>query len=458
VIDAMSHGTRFLHRLHAALMPDYNRAAAVYWWMLILAGAVAIGMAIHEAALRPLQSQLQIVAVCIASALAGGFPIPLRGTKSSFSAAEIFIFLALLYVGLDAACLAAATEAFVASARTSKRWTSRFVSPAVAAFSIGVAGWIFLEVSSALQSRQLYGEGALLGLLPVVAVVYFLLTSFMVRMVLHLKSEQPLRVGVLLGSFGWIGTTYAANAFIAALLYLTARHAGAIVLLAAGPMIALLLTTLHFHFRQREAEAAEAAARVEAAEREAAQSARHNEELRRIAGDGRTSLVDRKHFLERLAKAFERDGRTFAVIYVDVDRFKRINDTLGHAAGEEFLVHVANRIQRRLRRSDLVGSLDGDEFAVIAKDVQGDRVIELARRLLEALALPYAVGGVTVNSSASIGVTFTSYGYEGPDEALRDAIGAVQRAKALGGGRVVVHHPDVLQRTPAAEGKALIDA
>src|SRR5258706_524253 len=90
----------------------------------------------------------------------------LRGTKSSFSAAEIFIFLALLYVGLDAACLAAAAEAFVASARTSKRWTSRLVSPAVAALSIGVTGWIFLEVANALQSRELYGEGTLLGLLP----------------------------------------------------------------------------------------------------------------------------------------------------------------------------------------------------------------------------------------------------------------------------------------------------
>jgi diguanylate cyclase (GGDEF)-like protein len=442
-------------------MPDYNRAAAAYWWCLILVGVVVIGGAIHEASLRPLGSQLQILAACIASALAGTFPIPLRGTKSSFSAAEIFIFLALLYVGLDAACLAAAAEAFVASMRTSKRWTSRLVSPAVAALSIGVAGWIFLEAVSALESRGLRGEGVLLGLLPAIALVYFLLTSSMVRMVLHLKSGTPLRLETLLGSFGWIGSVYAANAFIAALLYVTARHAGAIVLLAAGPMIALLLTTLHFHFRQREAEAAEAAARVEAAEREAAQSARHNEELRRIAGDGRTSLVDRKHFLERLAKVFERDGRihsTFAVIYVDVDRFRRINDTLGHAAGEEFLVHVANRIQRRLRRGDLVGSLDGDEFAVIAKDVHGDQVIELARRLLQSLALPYAVGGVTVDATVSIGVTFTGFGYEGPDEVLRDAIGAVQRAKALGGGQIVVHHPDVLQRTPVPEQNELLGA
>src|SRR5258706_3109608 len=417
-------------------------------------------MAIHEASLRPLPSQLQIVAVCIASMLAGGFPVPLRGTKSSFSAAEIFIFLALLYVGLDAACLAAAAEAFVASARTSKRWTSRLVSPAVAALSIGVTGWIFLEVANALQSRELYGEGTLLGLLPATAVVYFLLTGLLVRMVLHLKAEKPLRLGVLLGSFGWIGSTYAASAFIAALLYLTARHAGAIVLLAAGPMIALLLATLHFHFRQREAEAAEARARVEAAEQAAAQTERHNAELRRIAGDGRTSLVDRRHFVERLAGALGREGRIhrgFAVVYLDVDRFRHINDTLGYAAGEEFLVHVANRIQRCLRRCDLVGSLDGDEFAVLLRDLDRDQVVELAKRFLEALARPYAVGGVTVESSASIGVTFSDYGYEGSDEMLRDAHAAMHRAKSQGGARYAVHHPDVLQRTAAPERNALLD-
>jgi diguanylate cyclase (GGDEF)-like protein len=454
-------GMQLLQRLHATLMPDYNRAAATYWWVLILVGGTVTAVATYHAALRPFPVQLQILAVCVASTVAGAFPVPLPGTRSSFSAAEIFIFLGLLYVGVDAACLAAAAEAFVASMRTSKRWTSRLVSPAVAAFSIGLTGLLFLQLAAALDSRQVNGEGTLLGLLPATAVVHFLFTSWLVRMVLHLKSEKPLRLQALLGSFGWIGSVYAGNAFIAALLYLTARHAGAIVLLAAGPMIVLLLTTLHFHFRQREAEAAEAQARVEAAEREAAQIARHNAELRRIAGDGLTSLVDRRRFLELLAELFERQGsnpRSFAVIYLDVDHFKRINEVLGHAAGEEFLVHVANRVQRRLRRSDWVGSLDGDEFAVLAKGVNRDQAIEMARRLLEALAKPYGVAGVTVESGASLGITFSEYGYQSADDMLRDAVAAVQQAKHLGGGRYVVHHPDVLQRTAVPERNALLGA
>ncbi|HYC35031.1 MAG TPA: GGDEF domain-containing protein [Usitatibacter sp.] len=456
----MTSGTRLLHRLHASLMPDYNRAAAAYWCGLILVGVAVLAVALHAASLRPAQVQLQILAVCVASMLAGGFPVPLPGTKSSFSAAEIFIFLALLYVGLDAACLAAAAEAFIASARTSKRWTSRLVSPAVAALSIGVTGGLFLQITAALEARQLYNDGTLLGLLPAMAVVHFLLTGWMVRMVLHLKSEKPLRIARLLGNFGWIGSTYAANAFIAALLFLTARQAGAIVLLAAGPMIALLLTTLHFHFRQREAEAAQARALVEAAEREAAHTARHNAELRRVAG-GTGSLLDRAGFVERLAEVLQRDGgmhRAFAMVYLDVDRFRRIHETLGPAAGEEFLVHVANRIQRRVRGCDLVARLGDDEFTVLVRDVDGHRVAELARRLVKALARPYAVGGVTVESSTSIGITLGAYAYETPEDMLRDAHSAMCEAKSLGGARYVVHRPDVLQRIAVPEGSALLEA
>ena len=454
----MSRDTTFVRTLHAALMPDYNRAAAAYWWGLILVGATAIAVAIYHAALRPPDAQLQILAVCIASMVAGGFPVPLPGTKSSFSAAEIFIFLALLYVGLDAACLAAAGEAFVASSRTSKRWTSRLVSPAVAAFALGVTGWIFLEVANGMEARHVYGEGTLLALLPATAVVYFLLTGWLVRMVLHLKADKPLRLRVLLGSFGWIGSTYAANAFIAALLYLTARQAGAIVLLTAVPMIVLLLTTLHFHFRQREAEAAEAIARVEAAEAVAAHTARHNAELRRSADhDGMASLVDRRRFLDGIAEAFERQPRiqrSFAVMYLDIDDFKRINDTLGRAVGEELLVHAANRIVRRVRRCDVVARPGSDKFAVLVKDVHSEQIVELARRLLEGLTQPYAVG-IMVQSSASIGITLSEYGYQAPGDMLRDAEAAMSRAKSLGGARYVLHHPDVLQRTSVPERNAL---
>jgi diguanylate cyclase (GGDEF)-like protein len=457
----MSRDTTRLHALHAALMPDYNRAAAIYWWSLIVMGASVMAVAAFEASLRPLPVLLQIAAVCAGSMLAGAFPVRLPGHTCSVSAAEIFIFLALLYVGLDAAVLAAAAEAFVASARTSKRWTSRLVSPAVAAFSMAVTGWAFLLVADSLGSRQLHDAGTLLGLLPAAAVVHFLLTGWLVRMVLHLKADKPMRLRVLLGDFGWIGSTYAANAFIAGLLYLTARHAGAIVLLAAGPMIALLLTTVHFHFRQRQAEAAEAQARVDAAEAIAAQTARHNAELRRIADrDGMASVVDRRRFDECLAEVLAAQARVhrgFAVMHVEIDGFRRINETLGQSAGDELLVHAASRMQRRLRAYDLVGKLGDGGFVVLLKDLHREHVLAVARRLVEGLGQPYAVG-VTVECAASLGITLGEYGYQAPNDMLRDAAAAMTQAKSLGGARYVMHHPDVLQRTAVPERNALLGA
>jgi diguanylate cyclase (GGDEF)-like protein len=451
-----------LHRLHATLMPDYNRAAATFWWGLVLVGAAVIAVAIHQAWLRPLPVQLQVLAVCLASMLAGAFPVPLPGTKSSFSAAEIFIFLGLLYIGLDVACLAAAAEALVASSRTSKRWTSRLVSPAVAALSIGIAGWAFLRLTALLDAHGLYAQGTLLTLLPAAAIAYFLLTGWLLRMVLHLKTEKPLRLDALLGDFGWIGSTYAANAFLAGLLYLTARHAGEIVLLAAGPMVALLLMTVHFHFRQRQAEAAEAEARVESAERQAAQAARHNAELRRIASEqGTSALFDHQHFLDSLADTLARESsirRNHAVLYASFEHFKRIEATLGPAAGEEFLVHAGNRIQRRLRHCDLVGKLGGDEFAMLVMDVSRDQACDLAKRLLDALSLPYAVGGVTVENSVSLGVALSGHGYAGPQEMLRAAEAAMCQAITQGGRRYVVHQPDVLQPTEGPEKIPVLNA
>jgi diguanylate cyclase (GGDEF)-like protein len=224
-------------------------------------------------------------------------------------------------------------------------------------------------------------------------------------------------------------------------------------------MIALLLTTLHSHFRQRQAEAAEAQARVDAAEALAAQTARYNAELRRIAErDGLSSTVDRARFLVCLGEAFERKAciqRSFAVMYVDIDHFERMNETLGQAAGDELLVHAATRIQRRVRRRDVVGALGGHKFAVLVKDLHNERVAEVARRLLDGLAQPYAVG-VTVQSSASIGITLSDYGYQAPTDMLRDAEAAMSRAKSLGGARYVLHHPDVLQRTAVPERNELL--
>jgi diguanylate cyclase (GGDEF)-like protein/PAS domain S-box-containing protein len=171
--------------------------------------------------------------------------------------------------------------------------------------------------------------------------------------------------------------------------------------------------------------------------------------------DALTGLPNRRKFNQCLATAIDRvkadPNRRFALMYLDFDRFKLINDTLGHSAGDEFLVQVALRIGQNVRPTDIVARLGGDEFAILAEDHRDPHcAVELAERLMRTLQTPFVVGGSDVTVSASIGITFSSVGYHTPDEVLRDADIAMYRAKEGGRARYALFdsglHAQVGQR------------
>ena len=167
-------------------------------------------------------------------------------------------------------------------------------------------------------------------------------------------------------------------------------------------------------------------------------------ELRHIAyHDTLTDLANRNCFQERLSVAVERsrlDRRfNFAVMYLDLDRFKLVNDGLGHPAGDELLKEAARRLVACVRPKDLVARLGGDEFAILLEEPQHPTdVMALGERLLEMLKEPVCINGTEVRPLASIGVTFSDLGYREPDEMLRDADLAMYQAKAEGKGRMAL--------------------
>ena len=167
-------------------------------------------------------------------------------------------------------------------------------------------------------------------------------------------------------------------------------------------------------------------------------------ELHHIAyHDPLTDLANRNCFNERLSVAVERsrsDRRYgFAVMVLDLDRFKLVNDSLGHPAGDELLKEVARRLAACVRPRDLVARLGGDEFAILLEDTQShDDAVRLGERLLQALARPAQINGTEVRPQASIGLTFSDMGYREPDEVLRDADLAMYQAKAGGKGRLAL--------------------
>jgi diguanylate cyclase (GGDEF)-like protein/PAS domain S-box-containing protein len=186
--------------------------------------------------------------------------------------------------------------------------------------------------------------------------------------------------------------------------------------------------------------------------------------LRTARYDGLTGLANRSVYVEALRQAIslaKRTGRSFAVIYLDLDHFKDVNDTLGHPVGDELLKAVAGRLRSNTREADIVARFGGDEFAVVAPDItEPADVAILADKLLKALAEPFALLGNDIHTGASIGIDL--YGPEASDAEtlLSHADVALYRAKAEGRGsyRFFTDSMDAEVRTRVTLGTELREA
>ena len=575
------NATPWWRRLHGALMPDYNRKATAYWWLMVVLGSVTLVRSVVDVMDDAPLAWLQIAVGMAIAMVAGFFPVRVPRSKNSFAAGEIFVFLLLLIHGPGAAALAAAGEALVGSWRTSKRWTSRIVSPAMAALAMYLAGTLFTT-----GLHRMADNGGLLILATMAfGMCFFLLNTLLVTAVPRLKRNERLQLSDLVSVFGWIGLAYAGSAAVAVLLFMTYRQSGTGVLMAMVPLLAMMLATLHYFFRQQEAAEEVRQASAEAAERERELAQRHvreleaserrfhsafthasigmallgfdgrilqaNHALRTLVGqrdeeilnrlfqelvlpedrlklheqlglvnahefegfalemrcmhrdgnpvwvaahcsffsepgagkpclilqvqdisarrnaeeglhhlafhDSLTGLPNRRRFHELLGQVVSRLNETgnphdaYAVMFLDFDRFKLINDSLGHSAGDQFLVQVSQRIKDSLRPHDTVARLGGDEFAVLVRHVEHERsVVGLAERLMEALRRPFLVANTELMTSASIGITFSALGYTSPEDVLRDADTAMYKAKGAGKARYALFdaslHTEVANR------------
>ena len=173
--------------------------------------------------------------------------------------------------------------------------------------------------------------------------------------------------------------------------------------------------------------------------------------------DALTGLPNRLLFLDRLDRLFEHKKRNsnclFAVMFLDLDGFKMINDSLGHAVGDQLLIGVANRLENCLRGGDTVARIEdnftiarlgGDEFTILLDHIKEPGDAELvAKRLMKVLTSSFNVDGKEIFTSASIGIALSSIGYDNSEDILRDADTAMYRAKSLGKARYEVFDIDM---------------
>ncbi|MBE9051420.1 diguanylate cyclase [Nostocales cyanobacterium LEGE 11386] len=162
--------------------------------------------------------------------------------------------------------------------------------------------------------------------------------------------------------------------------------------------------------------------------------------LRNAFYDGLTALPNRVLFLDRLKQAIERRKRRtdyqFAVLFLDLDGFKGINDRFGHGMGDDFLVAIARRLESCVRSGDTVGRFGGDEFAVLLEEIKDvTDATNVAKRIQDTLGLPLSLNGHQIYTTASIGIALNSGGYDEPESLLRDADIAMYRAKKQGKAR-----------------------
>ncbi len=167
--------------------------------------------------------------------------------------------------------------------------------------------------------------------------------------------------------------------------------------------------------------------------------------------DPLTGLFNRSVFVEglghRLSEFKKAQGARFAVLYLDLDRFKVVNDSLGHLVGDELLTAVSRRLESCLRPADALARLGGDEFAILLSGLHDEtQANAVALRIQKTLAAPFAIGGREVFTSASIGIACCRAEYTNPEEIMRDADTAMYHAKAHGKARHELFDADMHAR------------
>ena len=148
-----------------------------------------------------------------------------------------------------------------------------------------------------------------------------------------------------------------------------------------------------------------------------------------------TSLPNRHMFYAQLYRLFnDSTSPTFSILFIDLDRFKEVNDSLGHQAGDDLLCAVTKRISRVTRKGDLVARIGGDEFVVLIEKCSTSLTRSTAERIINSLSLPFQIGGESISIGASIGISISSKNILNADDMIKKADKAMYKVKFMGGG------------------------
>ena len=433
-------------------------------WLVVAAGAascVYAGLNLPAGRIDFYFLLLTIITAIIGSRVA----IRIPQINVNITVDDTFVFIALLMYGLQPAVLLGALAGICSGLRISKRVrTVAFGGGALAIAVLASGSALRFVCSPVTQLFHRETSIAIIGLC-VMGVVQYLVHTGLGATASALKANVSLWQ-MWTRNFLWISISYFAGAAGAGFIVSSVGTGRFWAFLVSIPVIIIVYFSYDRYMREvkasaRQAEEAERA-RAEIERERAEQAERHVRELNnyiteqeRISlvleetkdhfrhaafHDSLTGLPNRAMFTELLKAEIEYSKRSkehlFAVLFLDLDRFKNINDSLGHTHGDLLLVAFAERLERTLRPVDTLARFGGDEFAVLLTGiVDTTDAVRVAERIHAELSVPFNLDRNSAFATASIGIALSSSGYDRPEDILRDADIAMYRAKENGKAR-----------------------
>lgn len=445
-----------------------NISINIYLILFSLCTIAIFGDSIVNIASEPIDTNFLILApftVFFSSYLR----INLPRTKIYLSFSEVLIFYTLLVYGGGSAVILAALESFYTSISFRRKGINIKNKTILVNVLNGTTSTFLTAVTVAALNPliknivDLNSIAGFTGMLIFVGIMQFLYNSIEIALWHALRSASPLV------QFWKIWYDYCVNALI---MYIAAALIAGLGVRAQAQVsttlffLAIAVTGLvYFTYRRYVDDVRETAALAEQAERERAEQAeKHVEELQHYIAeqerigqalreskekfrhaafhDALTDLPNRNLFMETLKFALEKNKQKkdfrFAVLFLDINRFKTINDSLGHSTGDRLILHVAKRLMTAVREKDLVARFSGDEFAFILNNISNvEDAIKFADRIKNKISAPFNLNGRQVFTSFSIGIAMGSAEYEVAEDVLRDADIAMYHAKEAGKDYVV---------------------
>ncbi len=451
-----------------AQLPNRSRLLDAYRWLIVIAAGFAFLASSRWLPIPQFDWRFLILA-SVMMLVSSRFSVQIPRVNTNVTISDSFIFLVLLLYGGLAGIILAAIEGLFSGLRISKRPLVIAFNSAMMLCSTSLTVMVVRLMFGPIGELRLQDTSHFIAAMGTMALVQYFSNTGISAIGLACKQGESIW-RTWQSHYMWTSITYLSGALLAAVTANQIERIGLTIILVGAPIIGIVYFTYHKYLNeikttaalaeQAERERAEAErARAEAERERAEQAERHVEELNRHIAeqerissqlqeskdhfrhaafhDALTNLPNRALLTENLKFVIERaknhEDYQFAVLFLDLDRFKNVNDSLGHSIGDQLLIAMARRLESCIRDVDMVARLGGDEFAILLDGIaNGADATNMARRIQEKLASPFNLSGHEVFTTTSIGIALSSTGYDHPENMLRDADTAMYRAKAQG--------------------------